>query len=120
MDGGCQDYPGYDCEKIKDVVCFDKDLIEKCRKTCGKCSKNYLAIIIHQPFLRTFLVSFTGFFFLYLEAFESNTTSGQNYCYCQIYKAWRKMQRMFLQMVDEYGPKSHKFVFLNTSSNLGV
>ena len=29
---------------------------------------------IHQPFFRTFFVLFSRFFFLFLEAFECNTT----------------------------------------------
>ena len=69
-----------------------------------------IRVPIQQTFLRTFSVLFFGFFYIHLEAFETNKTyDWLKHTVCVTFKSgnsWREKnkQTVFLRMVDEYRP----------------
>ena len=62
----------------------------------------------YPPNILKYSLSLVLQIFLYLEAFECNTTSDWlNHTIKRVAFKFRKRQRMFLRMVSEYGPRLH-------------
>ena len=60
-----------------------------------------IRVCIHEPFFKNVL-SLLLKIFLY----KPYGLANQKLCFIQIYKAWRKRQRMFLRLVAESGPRN--------------
>ena len=70
----------------------------------GLCRLTWVRI--HQPFFRTFFSLFSRFFHIKRHLTVTQLWLSQSRVVLHsICKSWRKRQRIFLRMADEYGPR---------------